>query len=73
MSQPFFDPEDVIEVIMEGPQGPPGGPGAPGPPGSGAEEAQAALDAHLADETPHPVYDDQPLHSFELIFENALL
>lgn len=37
----------------------------------GQESSEPLLLAHLADETPHPVYDDIP--SLVLVFENGLI
>jgi hypothetical protein len=44
-------------------------PGPPGPPGSGNDGGLLAT--HIADETPHPAYDDLP--SLKLLFENGLV
>lgn len=47
----------VTQVPGVGPQGPEGG--------------HDLLDAHLADDTPHPPYDDMP--DLTLLFNNALI
>lgn len=43
-----------------------GDPGEPGPPGP---DAEAAIEDHVNDSTPHPVYDDAP--SLLLLYQNA--
>lgn len=57
----------------QGPQGPQGIQGPQGPKGdtgpAGADGTAAVID-HIADETPHPSYDDTP--SFTLLFENRI-
>lgn len=45
------------------------GPGPQGSPGPDGEDGTAAVLAHIADETPHSVYDEGP--SFTLLYENA--
>jgi len=55
----------VMVVPVEGP------PGPQGPPGDGSAVVDAAIAAHVADTTPHPVYDDN-IPDLSLIFENGL-
>ena len=45
--------------------------GTSGPQGPRGESGLSAIAAHIADETPHPSYDDLP--SLGLVFENGLV
>jgi hypothetical protein len=56
---------ESAEVGLVGPRGPVGPPG-PATPGD-----LAAINAHIADATPHPAYDDLP--SLTLLLENGLI
>ncbi len=50
----------VIEVVEQGRQGPPG------------PDTEAAIASLVADDTPHPVYDEAGITAV-LLFENALI
>lgn len=45
--------------------------GVPGPQGVPGISTAGLVDAHIADATPHPAYDD--LQSLTLLFENGLV
>lgn len=53
--------ESVASVVL----------GTSGPQGPRGESGLSAIAAHIADETPHPTYDDSP--SITLLFENGLI
>jgi len=60
-----------VSVIPAGPVGPPGVEGEPGPPGVDAETSvELVMAEHVADDTPHPAYDDMP--DLTIHFENGL-
>lgn len=54
--------------IARGDRGPAGPQGLQGPPGP---MDTTAINAHIADPTPHPSYDDLP--SLTLLFENGII
>lgn len=65
---------DVIDLTFEAGQvitlevSTPSPPGPPGPPGLNGLSAEA-LQEHVDNSSPHPIYDDGP--SFLLLYENA--